>query len=91
MMVINPEFIYFAVILKEILEAFNAPETVRLLMEAKESSGNEMIKMMQHVFPIVVQIEMDVIKNHGFPEGREGTKFNPNKLLALNNIKYTYF
>ena len=27
---------------------------------------------MQFVFPIVVQIQMDVIKNYGFPEGREG-------------------
>lgn len=31
-----------------------------------------MLKMMQFVFPIVTQIQMDVIKNYGFLEGREG-------------------
>lgn len=34
-----------------------------------------MLKMMQFVFPIVVQIQMDVIKNYGFSEGREGIGF----------------
>lgn len=43
------------------------------LAEAKENSANEMLKMMQFVFPLVTQIQMDVIKNYGFPEGREGT------------------
>lgn len=31
-----------------------------------------MISMMQLVFPLVMQIQMDVIKNHGFPGNREG-------------------
>jgi hypothetical protein len=31
-----------------------------------------MLKIMQFVFPIIMQIEMDVIKNYGFVEGREG-------------------
>lgn len=42
------------------------------LNEAKEAAGNEMLKMMQIIFPMVVQIEMEVIKNHGFAAGREG-------------------
>lgn len=50
----------------------NTSENIQKLTEAKEKSGNEMLKMMQFVFPIVVQIQMDVIKNYGFPEGREG-------------------
>lgn len=53
----------------------NTPENTQKLTEAKENSGNEMLKMMQFVFPIVVQIEMDVIKNYGFSESREGKKY----------------
>ncbi|XP_077257174.1 protein C10 isoform X2 [Temnothorax americanus] len=60
-------------ILTDILTALNTPENLQKLTEAKESSGNEMLKMMQFVFPLVTQIQMDVIKNYGFPEGREGT------------------
>ncbi|XP_011313437.1 protein C10 [Fopius arisanus] len=58
--------------LNEILTALSAPENVKKISEAKENSGNEMLKMMQFVFPIVIQIQMDVIKNYGFSEGREG-------------------
>ncbi|KAG6799637.1 protein C10 [Apis laboriosa] len=60
-------------VLTDILTALNTPENTQKLTEAKENSGNEMLKMMQFVFPIVVQIEMDVIKNYGFSESREGT------------------
>jgi len=59
--------------LTDVLTALNTPENLQKLTEAKESSGNEMLKMMQFVFPLVTQIQMDVIKNYGFPEGREGT------------------
>ncbi|XP_043490380.1 protein C10 [Polistes fuscatus] len=59
--------------LTDILAALNAPQNIQKIAEVKENSGNEMLKMMQFVFPIVVQIQMDVIKNYGFLEGREGT------------------
>ncbi|KYN42355.1 Protein C10 [Trachymyrmex septentrionalis] len=58
-------------ILTDVLTALNTPENLQKLTEAKESSGNEMLKMMQFVFPLVTQIQMDIIKNYGFPEGRE--------------------
>ncbi|XP_063987165.1 protein C10 isoform X2 [Diachasmimorpha longicaudata] len=58
--------------LNEILTALSTPENVKKIAEAKENSGNEMLKMMQFVFPIVVQIQIDIIKNYGFSEGREG-------------------
>lgn len=58
--------------LTDILEAVNVPENALKLGEAKVNAGNDMIKMMQYVFPIMVQIQMDVIKNYGFPEGRDG-------------------
>lgn len=60
-------------ILTDILTALNTPENLQKITEAKENSGNEMLKMMQFVFPLVTQIQMDVIKNYGFSEGREGT------------------
>jgi len=56
-----------------IVTALNAPENIQKIAEAKEKSGNDVLKMMQIVFPIVMQIQMDVIKNYGYPEGREGT------------------
>lgn len=56
-----------------IVTALNTPENAQKIAEAKEKSGNDVLKMMQIVFPIVMQIQMDVIKNYGYPEGREGT------------------
>ena len=61
-----------AVVLCEILVALGTPENATKIAEAKENCGNEMMKMMQFVYPIVTQIQMDVIKNYGFTEGREG-------------------
>ena len=62
----------FSAILSRILEVIDNPENATKLGEAKDNAGNDMLKMMQFVFPIVMQIEMDVIKNYGFPEGRDG-------------------
>jgi hypothetical protein len=59
------------------LEAINRPENAAKLGEAKDKAGNDMLKMMQFVFPIVMQIEMDVIKDYGFAEGREGKVRQP--------------
>jgi len=59
-------------VLTSVLEAINLPENAAKLGEAKDNAGNDMLKMMQFVFPIIMQIEMDVIKNYGFVEGREG-------------------
>lgn len=55
-----------------ILEAIELPENSVKLGEAKDTAGNDMVKMMQYVFPIVMQIQMDVIKKFGFSEGHEG-------------------
>ncbi|XP_032663502.1 protein C10 [Odontomachus brunneus] len=59
-------------ILADVLTALNTPENLEKLAEANEKSGNEMLKKMQFVFPLVIEIQIDVIKNYGFPEGREG-------------------
>ncbi|XP_022121559.1 protein C10 [Pieris rapae] len=59
-------------ILDEIINTLESPEYSSKLDEAKEAAGNEMLKMMQLVFPMVVQIEMETIKRHGFTSSREG-------------------
>uniref|UniRef100_A0A2A4K860 Protein C10 n=1 Tax=Heliothis virescens TaxID=7102 RepID=A0A2A4K860_HELVI len=59
-------------ILSEVIDALESPDYASKLDEAKEAAGNEMLKMMQIVFPMVVQIEMETIKRHGFSNSREG-------------------
>lgn len=61
-----------AEILNKTLEALQTPENIIKLDEARDKVGNDMVKIMQYVFPEVMQIQMDVIKEFGFPEGREG-------------------
>jgi len=62
----------FAAALKKVLEAIDLPENATKLAEAKQTAGNDMVKCMQFVFPIVVLIQMDVIKDFGFKDGRNG-------------------
>ncbi|VVC90438.1 protein C10-like isoform X2 [Leptidea sinapis] len=59
-------------ILCEVINTLESPDYASKLDEAKEAAGNEMLKMMQLVFPMVVQIEMETIKRHGFVGSREG-------------------
>ncbi|CAK1546922.1 unnamed protein product [Leptosia nina] len=59
-------------ILSEVINTLESPDYASKLDEAKEAAGNEMLKMMQLVFPMVVQIEMETIKRHGFTSSREG-------------------
>ncbi|XP_073987954.1 protein C10 isoform X1 [Rhodnius prolixus] len=58
--------------LSAILEALETDEMAMKVNEAKISAGNDMLKVMQYVFPIIVQIEMDIIKKFGFSDNREG-------------------
>jgi len=51
---------------------------------ARENAGNDMLKVMQTVFPITVQIQMDVIKNYGFTADGDGMLcFHSNNLLSI--------
>lgn len=59
-------------ILNKTLDDLQSPDNLQKLDKARENVGNEMLKMMQFVFPVVMQIQMDVIKDYGFAEGREG-------------------
>jgi len=57
---------------KDILGAFETPDNAIRLSEARESAGNDMLKMMQLVFPVATQIQMSVIPRYGFTSNGEG-------------------
>lgn len=59
-------------ILGDIIKTCNHPDNSKRLSEAKAAAGKEMLQMMHLVFPQVMQIQMDIIKNYGFPSNREG-------------------
>lgn len=59
------------VILNKTLDELQTPATTQKLDEARNNVGNEMLKMMQFLFPIVMQTQMDVVKDYGFPHGWE--------------------
>ncbi|XP_073825402.1 protein C10 [Musca autumnalis] len=59
-------------ILIDIIRTVNQPENSKKLSEAKASAGKEMLLMMQHVFPLVMQLQTEVIKSYGFSGNREG-------------------
>lgn len=59
-------------ILNKTNEELQSPQNMKKLEEARDNVGNEMLKMMQFLFPIVMQVQIDVIKDFGFPVGREG-------------------
>lgn len=55
------------------MDRFNSAEVAPKLAAAQETAGYSMAKVLQHVFPLVVEVQNDVIKKFGFPDGREGT------------------
>ena len=65
-------FLHLSVALSDILDAFDLPENERRIEEARDSAGNDMLKMMQIVFPITTQIQMSIIGKYGFPEDGDG-------------------
>lgn len=58
--------------IKDILLAFEQGDNATKIRKAKESAGNDMLKMMQIVFPLTVQIEREVVKKYGFSSEGEG-------------------
>ncbi|CAM1330217.1 Uncharacterised protein g10243 [Pycnogonum litorale] len=59
--------------LNEILAAFQQPQNVKKIDEGREKAGNDMLKVMQFVFPITAQIQSECIKNYGFSSDGQGT------------------
>ena len=57
--------------LRDILAAFEKGENARKLEEARERAGNDMLKTMQTVFPLLVQIQEEVIQvGYGYTDMR---------------------
>ncbi len=65
-------FFFLSVALVDILDAFDVAENAKKIEEARDSAGNDMLKMMQIVFPITTQIQMDIIGKYGFPPDGDG-------------------
>ncbi len=61
-----------AVVLSEVIQAFSVPENAARMEEARESSCNDMGKMLQLVLPVATQIQQEVIKAYGFNNEGEG-------------------
>lgn len=59
-------------ILMEILKTISQTENNKKINEARALGGKDMIGLMQFLFPLVMQLQMDVIKKHGFPGNRDG-------------------
>lgn len=82
-------FCIILVILAEILESLTTCENALNLEDAKSKAGNDMLKVMQYVYPIVVSTQMDVIKRYGLPEGREGNKKKTITMYLMLYNKHT--
>ena len=59
-------------VLHDVLSAFKVPENASRLDEARDNAGSDMMKMMQIVFPVTTQIQMEVIKKYGFSADGDG-------------------
>jgi hypothetical protein len=62
----------FSAALSDVLDAFKLPENAARLNEARDAAGNDMLKGMQIVFPVLAQIQMDVIHKYGFVAEGDG-------------------
>lgn len=63
---------YIVAALADVLEAFRSTENATKMSEARDNAGNDMLKMMQIVFPIATQIQMGVIQKYGFSNDGDG-------------------
>ena len=52
--------------------AFKKPENVMKMEEAKDNAGNDMMKMMQIVFPVATAVQMEVVQKYGFSGDGDG-------------------
>lgn len=67
----TPEY-KISVILLQVLEKLKEEPTASKLKSAKVMAGNDSMRVMQYVLPIVMQVEMEVLKFHGYDDSREG-------------------
>ena len=75
--------------LSDVLDAFKLPENAARLSEARDTAGNDMLKGMQVVFPVVAQIQMDVIHKYGFLAEGDGETLTLSVCVILMTVLHT--
>jgi len=58
--------------IKDAVAAFSIPENAQKMKQAKEDAGTDMMKVMQFVLPLAVQIQQSVIQKYGFESNQTG-------------------
>ncbi|KAG1705097.1 CAD protein [Nymphon striatum] len=74
--------------LKCIINAFGESHNVQKIKEAKERAGNDMLKMMQFIFPVAAQIQIECIKNYGYSEDGQDDGQGLATTLSDHNAKW---
>lgn len=67
----TPEY-KISVILLQVLEKLKEEPVASKLKSARQVAGNDAMKTMQYVLPVVMQVEMEVLKFHGYDDTRDG-------------------
>ena len=65
------------------LSALAQPDNAAQLGAARDKAGTDMLKHMQHVFPLATQMQMSVLPKHGFPSDAEGAWLGTVRLCDL--------
>ncbi|ESO12442.1 hypothetical protein HELRODRAFT_63683, partial [Helobdella robusta] len=58
--------------LSDILSAFKNVENEKKMKDALDDAGNDMLMIMQFIFPIATKIQMNVIPKYGFSGDGDG-------------------
>eukprot|EP00003_Mantamonas_plastica_P016832 TRINITY_DN280_c0_g1_i3.p1 TRINITY_DN280_c0_g1~~TRINITY_DN280_c0_g1_i3.p1 ORF type:complete len:113 (-),score=44.99 TRINITY_DN280_c0_g1_i3:127-465(-) len=56
----------------EVISAFEEEENAAKMAEAKAEAGDDMMQMMQIVFPVALGIQQGVIEKYGFSADQQG-------------------
>ena len=64
--------IFYTDILQDLLQNLQSDEINEKISGARDQAGNDMVKYMQLVFPLVAQVQAEVIEKHGFYGERGG-------------------
>lgn len=60
------------------------------MQEARENTGNNMLKMMQFVFPLATQVQMNIITKYGFTADGPGIFYKIVNILRLLSVRFYY-
>ncbi|XP_043235994.1 protein C10-like [Amphibalanus amphitrite] len=70
-------------ILQDLLQTLQSDEINEKISGARDQAGNDMVKYMQLVFPLVAQVQAEVIEKHGFYGERASVAF----MQMLKNLE----